>query len=365
MKSPTRWGILGTGTIATQFAQGLKSVDQAQLHAVASRDETRAKAFAQRFSAPRGYGAYEELIADADVDIVYIATPHHRHRDDCVMTLEAGKATLCEKPFALNVQQAEQVYDLAKSKNTFCMEAMWMRFMPLVQTLKSRIDSGEIGDIEMINVDFGVPAPKDPENRFFNLQLGGGALLDRGVYCLSLAQYLLGKPSGLVSQVTLGPTGVDEQSTISLSYESGAIAVLNSSLNTKLRNEALVLGSRGSLTLGEYFFRPETLTLTPYQAPTALSDPGSSSSRLKESIKSNKLLRGAVHVAKGLRSGGSITRQPVDGNGYNYEAAEATRCVSEGLLESPHMTWQDSIDVIRCMDQVRDQWGLRYPGDSS
>jgi len=363
MTSKKRWGILGTGTIATQFAQGLKNVPDAALHAVASRDTDRAEAFAQRFDAPRAYGRYEDLIADSDVDIIYIATPHHRHRDDCLMTIEAGKATVCEKPFALNAGQAEQVYELARTKNVFCMEAMWMRFMPLVQQLKQRVDDGEIGQVKMINVDFGVPAPKDPENRFFNPKLGGGALLDRGVYCLSLAQYLLGKPAQVTSQVTIGETGVDEQSTISMQYDSGAISVSNSSLTTKLRNEALILGDQGSLMLGEYFFKPETLTATHYAAPNALADPDSSGSRLKETIKSNKLLRSAAMAAKRLKSGGSAIRQPLKGNGYNYEAAEATRCVEAGLLESPHMSWQDSVDVMVTMDQIREQWGLKYPGD--
>lgn len=363
MNAQTRWGILGTGTIAHHFAEGLQHLPQAKIQSVGSRNLERATGFAQRFGASESCDDYQRVVDDPDVDIIYVATPHHRHHDDLMMSLNAGKAVLCEKPFTLNSQQTETVIATARQKNLFCMEAMWMRFMPLVQQLKSMIEAGEIGDVEMINIDFGVPAPRDPSNRFFNLELGGGALLDRGVYCLSLAQYLLGSPSDMHSHVTIGDTGVDEQSSVSLRYDSGAIAVLNCSLTTKMRNQALVMGSKGSLLLDEYFFRPETLIVDHFQPAKAPAHPDDASSKLKQRLKSNKLLRGAITTAKKLRSSGQRIQQPMDGNGYGYEAAEAMRCLNNNLLESPHMSWQDSLDVMRTLDSIRADWGLRYPGD--
>ncbi len=363
MSSTIRWGILGTGTIANHFAEGLQSLPDATIQSVGSRTKQRASDFGQRYGASKSHDDYRRVVEDPDVDIVYVATPHHRHSDDCLLSLDAGKAVLCEKPFTLNRTQAQDVIARARQNNLFCMEAMWMRFMPLVQRMKSMIDAGDIGTVDMINVDFGLPAPADPENRFFNPQLGGGALLDRGVYCISLAQYLLGTPKDISSHVRIGATGVDEQSSISFRYESGAIAVLNSSLTTKMRNEALVLGNRGSLRLDEYFFKPEYLTHESYLPPTDQPDPNTSSSALKQRLKSNKLLRGAVTAAKRLKSSGSRIHEPVTGNGYNYEAAEAMRCLRDDLVESPHMNWQDSLDVMQIMDIVRADWGLKYPGE--
>ena len=362
MSDKKKFGILGTGTIAHQFAEGLKACPTAELHAVASRDSKRAAIFAKRHGGETSYGSYEALVGDDSVDIVYIATPHHRHFADCMLCLEADKPVVCEKPFTVNASQAERVYAVAKERKLFCMEAMWMRFMPLVQEIRTKMQANEIGDVEMLCADFGVPAPADPENRFFNPALGGGALLDRGVYCLSLAQYLLGTPTDVSSQVHIGPTGVDYQSSISLGYENGAIASLNCSLTSKMRNEALVLGSQGSLRLHEYFFRPESLSIERYAAPTGSpAQADGVSSRIKTIVKNNQLLAGAATIAKKMRSGGETVRERLEGNGYNYEAEEAVRCLNAGVLESPHMSWQDSIAVMRTMDQLRAQWGLVYP----
>jgi len=199
-----RWGILGTGAIARQFVQGLNSVPEAEVLAVGSRSSASAQEFADRRSIPRRHASYDDLASDPDVDVVYIATPHPFHAENATLCLEAGKAVLCEKPFCVNAAEAERVVELAREKRLFIMEGMWTRFFPLMEEVRRLVSEGDIGEVRMLNVDFGFRADLDPASRLFDQRLGGGALLDVGVYCVSFAAMILGRPSGSVGLSHLG-----------------------------------------------------------------------------------------------------------------------------------------------------------------
>ena len=199
-----RWGILGTGAIAKQFVQALRFVPEAEVFAVGSRSRASAQEFADKKGIPRRHASYDDLASDPDVDVVYIATPHPFHAENATLCLEAGKAVLCEKPFCVNAAEAERVVGLARKKRLFIMEGMWTRFFPLMEEVRRLVSEGAIGEVRMLNVDFGFRADLDPASRLFDPKLGGGALLDVGVYCVSFASMILGRPSGSVGLSHLG-----------------------------------------------------------------------------------------------------------------------------------------------------------------
>mgnify|MGYP001818713663 CR=1 FL=1 len=322
-----RWGILGTGAIARQFALGLQDAQHAQLVAVGSRSAHRAAAFAADFNAPRRHESYEGLAEDSSVDVVYVATPHPMHSDNCLLLIAHGKAVLCEKPFTLNAAQAGQVIAAARSQGTFLMEAMWTRFIPAVVKAMALVSDGVIGDIRMVQADFGFRAPPDPMSRLLNKDLGGGSLLDVGMYPLSLTSMLLGaQPEQVVASAHLGETGVDEQAVVVLRYPGGELAVCSSAVRTNTPIEATIMGTEGSIRLHAPFYRSPGLTLR----------------------------RGEHKEYFSL---------PLRGNGYNYEAEEVGRCLQQGLLESPIMPLDESLALMALMDTVRAQWQLRYPDE--
>lgn len=359
MAQTIRWGILGTGGIARGFAEGLKVLPDAKLQAVASRTAEKAEKFAREFGAVRGHGSYEALCADPEIDAVYVATPHHRHKDDCLLCLERQKPTLCEKPFTLNAAEAREVAAKAREKNVFCMEAMWMRFLPLIQEAREQIKRGAIGEPRALLADFGYPVAYEPKNRYFNPELGGGAMLDRGVYGISLAYFLFGPPSGVSGVAGLAPTGVDEQSAYTLTYADGKIAVLYAALRVRSTNTATLVGTRGRLTLTEPFFAPAHLRLLPYDEPTPDSgnDNDSGSGGLASRLKQNPAAVALYRAAKKVMGGGeSVITRPAIGNGYNHEAAEVMRCLRAGLTESPIMPLDETIAIMETMDRLRGDW---------
>jgi predicted dehydrogenase len=368
MSKTIRWGILGTGYAAKLFAQGLRFLPDAQLLAVGSRTLASAQEFSRQFGIPRAYESYEELVKDKDIDVVHIATPQSRHKDDCILSLEAGKAILCEKPFTINAQEAREVIALAREKQLFCMEAMWMRFIPLVQRVQTLINSGIIGEVRMLMADFGYPADINRDNRF-NPDLGGGALLDRGIYPLSLAFQLLGPPSDIVSQASMGNTGVDEQSAVLLHYPQGQLAILSATLRTHTPNEAMITGTQGLIRIHAPFYRPHKLSIT--QFPELPSSSGESSSpslkkRLLSSVKQNPLLqrlylRFDSYLLPLTRRQAKELVEPFDGNGYNYEAAEVMRCLRNGEWESKIMPLDETLSIMETMDSIRRQWNFKYP----
>ncbi len=323
-KQTVRWGILGPGHIAHSFAQGLTYVQNSSLVAVGSRDEKRAKAFAKKYGIPRAYGSYQQLAADSEVDIVYIATPHGRHYEDMLLCLENGKAVLCEKAFTLNADQARKVVALARQKGLFLMEAMWSRFLPTMQKARQLVEEGEIGEPQMLTAHLGFRPQFNPQSRLFNPELGGGALLDIGVYPVSFTHWYWGMPEKIKTEAVLGTTGVDEQESIILQYSEGRQAVLFATLRSFTPGDALIMGSEGYLRIRGPLFRPERLIL--------------------------------------VRKGKEKTIQvPLEGNGYNYEAQEAVNCILQGKTESSQMPLEHTIQVMEIMDAIRMQWKMRYP----
>ena len=325
MSDKLRWGILGTGSIARKFAEGLTSADGAELTAIGSRKQETADAFGDEFDIPHRHASYQALADDADVDAIYVATPHTLHSENSILCLEAGKAVLCEKPFAINAEQARQTVDVARGRGVFLMEAMWTRFFPLMSWLRGLLADGAIGEVRMVAADFGFRADFNPDSRLLNPDLGGGGLLDVGVYTVSLASMVLGKPSRIASLADIGRTGVDEQAAMVFGYDGGQLSVLYTAVRTSTPHEAVILGTDGQIRLPTAWWRPQRMTL--------------------------------------IRSGQEpeeVVMEP-EGNGYNYEAVEVARCLDEGKTESDVMPLDESIEIMETMDQVRAQWGLKYP----
>ncbi len=325
MTEPIRWGILGTGNIAHQFARGLADTPDATLVAVGSRSIDTANTFADEFDVERRHPTYEELADDDGVDAVYVSTPHPFHRDNSILLLEHGKAVICEKPFTINAGDAKAVIDVARQRDVFLMEAMWTRYLPAVVRARELIAEGAIGDVRLVQADFGFRAGINPEGRLFNLALGGGALLDVGIYVISMASMILGpRPSRVASTTQIGETGVDEQSAFLLQYPGGELAVLSCAVRTGTAVEARVFGTEGSILLHGPFFKCGALTVK----------------------------RGGEEEHIDL---------PLEGNGYNYEAAEVGRCLRVGLKESDIMPLDETLVLMELMDSIRAQWGLSYP----
>jgi len=322
---PIRWGILGTGNIAHQFARGLADTPDATLVAVGSRSIDTANTFAVEFDIERRHPTYEELADDDGVDAVYVSTPHPFHRDNSILLLEHGKAVICEKPFTINAGDAKAVIDVARQRDVFLMEAMWTRYLPAVVRARELIAEGAIGDVRLVQADFGFRAGINPEGRLFNLALGGGALLDVGIYVISMASMILGpRPSRVASTTQIGETGVDEQSAFLLQYPGGELAVLSCAVRTGTAVEARIFGTEGSILLHGPFFKCGALTVK----------------------------RGGEEEHIDL---------PLEGNGYNYEAAEVGRCLRAGLKESDVMPLDETLALMELMDSIRAQWGLSYP----
>lgn len=315
-----RWGILGTGAIAAKFAAGLAVVDDAEVVAVGSRTRAGAEAFGAAHGIPRRHGSYAELAADPGVDVVYVATPHPMHRDDTLACLDAGPAVLCEKPLAMNAAQGRAMFDRARARGTFLLEAMWTRFLPAMVELRRMQDAGELGDVRLLSCDFGFRADFDPRSRLFDPVLGGGALLDVGVYCVALARMLFRRPPAQLAGVAhFGATGVDEQCAWTFLYEDGALATQSAAVRTDTPQEALVVGTRRTVRIPR-FWCPEALVVDGEERPF-----------------------------------------PFAGNGYHCQALEVARCLRAGLLESPVLPWAESLEILETMDRLRAAWGLSYP----
>jgi len=319
-----RWGILGPGNIAKRFAEALKDVRGAELAAVGSRSQAKADAFGEQYGIPRRHGSYEALVGDADVDAIYVATPHPMHAPCSILALEAGKAVLCEKPFTANAAQAEQVIAAARRAGVFCMEAMWTRFLPPITRLRQLVAEGSVGELRMVIADFGFRCGWDPSSRLLDAALAGGGLLDVGVYAISLAGMLLGEAQDVAGLADVGSTGVDEQAGIVLRYAGGRLAVLATGVRTTTPQEAWVLGADGRVHLHGPWWRGGRLTVF----------------RGKDTQD--------IDV-------------PQVGNGFNYQAEEVARCLAAGKTESDVMPLDESLSIMRTMDKLRKLWGVRYP----
>jgi predicted dehydrogenase len=365
-----RWGIWGTGAIAHQVAADFRLVSGAVLQAVASRTLARARRFGTQYRVARVYEGIEALLNDAEVDVVYVATPNYRHLDDCLACIGAGKAVLCEKAFALNLAQAEQIAAAARRRKIFCMEAMWTRFIPAVVEAKRSIDAGSIGPIRMMQGNFSYPVPAGLEDRFLGGEHGGGgALLDRGVYLISLAQQMLGAPQSIRATASLAPNGADEQSAYQLGYAGGALADFAASLRSRGTNEVVISGERGMLRLCEPFYCAHRLTLQSFAAPLAHVEEDSSTSpggvrkllgAVRNAPAAKSLKRRLSPVIEILRRG-RVQTFPFAGNGYQFELTHVNECLREQRTESAIMSLDDSLEVMRTMDALRSQMDPAQP----
>jgi predicted dehydrogenase len=325
--STTAWGIIGPGKIAKKFATALEMVDGAALRAVASRDAGRAGAFAREYGAGVGYGSYEELVADAAVDAVYIATPHGFHAEHAMLCLRHGKAVLCEKPMALTAREVSAMTAVSRESGAFLMEAMWTRFIPLMRSIQDLIDSGAIGAVKYIRADFGFLAPFNPEGRLYNMRLGGGSLLDIGIYPLFLCTQLLGRPARVVAAGDLSPTGSDVSCHAVLQYGEGASAVISSTLACQTSITAEIAGTEGMILIPTPWYKNDRYEW----------------SRSGEPFQ-------------------TVTLEPMV-NGFEYQIREAMRCRALGLTESPLLPHSFSLMMAETMDEIRRQVGVRYPGE--
>ena len=373
MNKAIRWGFWGTGAIAHSVASDFRLADGAVLHAVASRTEERARRFALEYGVAKWYGGLDPLLNDAEVEVVYIATPNHRHVDDCITCIEAGKAVLCEKPFALNLAQARRIVDAARRRKVFCMEAMWTRFVPAMIEATRCIHAGAIGPIRLIQGNFAFPSSAESNPRLFDTEMGGGALLDLGVYLISLAHQLLGLPQSISGTTRLGATGVDEQSAYQLLYANGALADLWASLQVRGTNEVVIFGERGMLRLCEPFYCAYRFIVQPLAGPQAVKQGGlpPGPAGLRKIVEAVRKAPAAKSLRRRLTSVLSVLERdrvqtfPFPGNGYQFELMEVNRCLREERTESAIMPLQDSLDVMQTMDALRSQWGLVYPQEQS
>lgn len=319
-----RWGIMGPGAIAHRFAQSLLSLDDAELTAVGSRNFDRAQEFGNLYGAKRCYGSYEEFVSDPDIDVVYIATTHQAHYQCAMMCIEAGKAVLCEKPFTINSKEAQGLVEAARKHGVFLMEAMWTRYLPAIVKLREILNTNVIGEIRMVKADFAYVGNQDPKGRLRNPYLAGGALLDVGVYPLYFAAMVLGaKPEQVMTAALIGDTGVDEQCTYTLVYNHGKLAVLSAAVSTYMKDDAYILGTKGYIRIPK-FWEAESFE---------------------------------------INVGGEVktTNLPYISTGYAHEAMEVMSCLSEGKKESLIMPLDETLELQRLMDQIRSQWGLKYP----
>lgn len=325
----TRWGIIGTGKIARTFAAALKEQNSSVTAAVASRTLENAQSFAEEFGFEKAYGSYEELARDESIDIVYIATPMHKHYEDTLLCLENGRNVLCEKSIALNTKQAEEMFAKAEEKGLFLMEALWMKMRPAYLKVKQWIKEGRIGEIRYIKADFNNFIPFDKNDRLFKPECGGGALLDLGVYPITFAVSLMGEPASIETHAHISG-GIDLSNSVTLLYPNGAYASTTSGFEIQNRNNAVIAGDKGSITMGDWFFCSPECTL--YDAESRQIE--------------DRLF-------------------PPEINGYEYEIREAEKCLAEGLKTSKAVPPEDTLSIMRIMDECRKTWGLKFPQESA
>jgi predicted dehydrogenase len=313
---PTRWGIIGTGGIAATFATDLALTESGIVAAVGSRSQESADRFGDELGVARRHAGYESLVADPEVDVVYVATPHPMHREDAILALEAGKPVLVEKPFAMNAAEAREIVAVARRRGLFAMEAMWTRFLPHIAQIRDWLAQGALGEIVTVTADHGQWFAEDPDFRLFAPELGGGALLDLGIYPVSFASMVLGSPSRIVTISDPAFTGVDAQTSMLFGYDTGAHAVLNCTLRAKSPTTASIVGTDARIEIEGDFY--------------------------------------ALATANLIHRNGELTTffVPHDGRGLRHQADEVSRRLAAGDLESPLMPLDETISIMETMDEV-------------
>ncbi len=318
------WAILGPGGIARAFAKDLAHLDGHSIGAVGSRSLSNAENFAAEFGG-KAYGSYEELVNDPSIDAVYVATPHPAHHDNVIMALNAGKPVLCEKPFSVNAVQAQAMVDAASKNQVALMEAMWARFLPHYAKVREIVASGALGQILSIHADHGQRLADRDIARLVEPSLAGGALLDLGIYPISFAHMILGNPTSITSSAVMTDKGVDAQSSMIFSYKDGAQAVLTTTMMEQTPCRAVVAGLNGWLEIDRTFYNPASMRV--------------------------------------VMNDGTVSEYPNTyfGHGLREQAESFKQLVQAGRLESEILTWQDTVDIMKSMDTVRQQIGLKYP----
>jgi predicted dehydrogenase len=316
MTEPLRWGVIGSGWIAETFAADLALTDSGRIVAVGSRLQETADKFADRFDIPNRHAGYESLVADPEVDVVYVATPHPMHHANALLALRAGKPVLVEKAFTMNAAEARDLVDTARAAGLFLMEAMWTRFLPHIAEIRRLVAEGVLGDIVSVSADHGQWFDKKPDFRLFAPELGGGALLDLGVYPVSFASMILGTPDRILALIDPAFTGVDGQTSMLFGYPSGAQAILTCTSGAVSPVRAAIVGTEARIELDRSFYAPTPFTLIPRRGEPKRFE------------------------------------LPHEGHGIRHEADEVARCLREGLLESPLMPLDESISIMETMDAV-------------
>ena len=324
----TRWGVIGTGGIAAAFATDLDLLSDHEVVAVGSRSPATAAEFGDRFGVARRHPSYQELVEDPVVDVVYVSTPHPGHFPAASMAIAAGKAVLCEKPFTLNAAEAAGLVAAARARGVFLMEAMWTRFLPHVVRIRELLADGVLGEVRTVQADHGQWFRHDPKHRLLNPELGGGALLDLGVYPVSFASMVFGPPERVTAVGAPASTGVDAQTSMLLEHSGGRHAVLTTTLEARSANRAVIVGTRARIEIDATWYAPTTFAI--------------------------------------ITSDGTVLErydEPHTGGGLRHQAAEVARCLAEGLAESPLMPLDESVSVMATLDEVRRQIGLVYPSE--
>ncbi|HDR52491.1 MAG TPA: Gfo/Idh/MocA family oxidoreductase [Mariniphaga anaerophila] len=326
MKQKYNWAILGCGHIAKKFSSDLKLLSNANLYAAASRDLKKATDFAAEFGFEKAYGSYEEMVADPNVDAVYVATPHSHHHEHSLLCLKHEKAVLCEKAFAMNKNEVEEMVACARHNNTFLMEAFWTMFQPSFRKAMEIMKSGELGKLKIVRSDFAFNAPFNENRRLYNVKLGGSSLLDIGIYPVFAALTSLGKPEIIKTFADFASTGSEESISMIFKYKNGEMASLTSSF------------AGFSPTQTEYWFEKGYMVLNPkWHAPTNITL---------------------------WKDGGEMQTFPSEhkeGFGYQYEAAHVMECLDAGKIESDMMPWQMSLDLMETLDRIRIDAGIFFP----
>ncbi|HET6652466.1 MAG TPA: Gfo/Idh/MocA family oxidoreductase [Nocardioides sp.] len=323
---PVRWGILATGRIARSFATALALLPDAEIAAVGARRLAAAEEFAAAYGARRAHGGYASLVADPDVDVVYVASPHSLHREHVLMAFDAGKAVLCEKALTLTGDEAAELVSESRRRGLFLMEAMWMRCNPVIRRVQQLLATGDLGQVTQVRADLGWYVEAPPTDRLLDPMLGGGALLDMGVYTLAFAHLFLGEPDALAAVAGLGDSGIDLNVAMSLGYASGAVASLTASMTGATPRTGSIATERGRFDLADSFHHPVRATWT--------------SDEVTETVEA-----------------------PLLGNGLAHEAKEVMRCLRAGETESPLVPLDESVAIMRQMDRIRREIGVTYAAD--
>lgn len=322
------WGIIGTGNIASQFAKDLKLLPQARLKAVSSRSADRASAFAAKYRIPEWHDSWDAIAGDPEVDIVYVATHHPFHFENTRSCLEAGKAVLCEKPFTMNRRELDILVRIAREKKVFLMEAIWTRFLPSTRRVLEILESGKLGRLTDVYADFGFRLEFDQEHRLFDPAKGGGALLDIGIYPVFISQLMAGPPERLQATARYAPTGVDNSCNMIFDHGNGIVSSLNCTLLSETPTEANLMFEHGRIRMESSWFAPGPITI----------------------------------YRKGRKPQRVKFRE--SGKGYHYEAAEVMQCLDRGLIESPSLPLDFSLNLMGTLDAVRESCGINHPQDN-